>query len=97
MDGCELLRKDRSERRGGGVTLYVREQLENIKLYPGTNKQVESLWMRIKGQANMGDTVLGVQYRPPKQEEEVNETLFLKSPTDAPGDAPSAPDWKKNM
>ena len=29
--------------------------------------------MRIKGQANMGDTAVGVYYRLPDQEEEVDE------------------------
>ena len=31
--------------------------------------------MRIKGQAGMGDTVVGVYYRPPDQEEEVDEAF----------------------
>ncbi|GAB0208404.1 hypothetical protein GRJ2_003306100 [Grus japonensis] len=30
----------------------------------------------MKGQANMGDTVVGVDYRPPDQEEEVNEAFY---------------------
>ena len=56
-DGYVLLRKDRPARQGGGVALYVREQLECIKLHLGVNDDgVESLWVRIKGQANMGDT-----------------------------------------
>lgn len=60
MDGSVLFRKHRSERQGDGIALYVREQLECIKLYPGTEKLVESLWARIKGQAKMDDTVVGV-------------------------------------
>lgn len=46
--------------------LYVREQLRYVELYPGTDKQVESLWMRmrIKGQANMDDTIVGVSQNP---------------------------------
>jgi len=32
MDGYRLLRKDRPTSRGGGVALYVREQLECIEL-----------------------------------------------------------------
>jgi len=35
MDGYSLFRKDRPTRRGGGVALYVREQLQCIKLCPG--------------------------------------------------------------
>ena len=32
MDGYRLFRKDRPTRRGGGVALYVKEQLECIEL-----------------------------------------------------------------
>ncbi|GAB0206453.1 hypothetical protein GRJ2_003110900 [Grus japonensis] len=77
MDGYVLFRKDRPARRGGGVALYVREQLECIELRLGVDEErVESLWVRIKGQANMGDTVVGVYYRPPDQEEEVDEAFY---------------------
>ncbi|GAB0209615.1 hypothetical protein GRJ2_003427200 [Grus japonensis] len=77
MDGYVLFRKDRTARRGGGVALYVREQLECIKLCLSVDEeQVESLWVRMKGQANMGDTVVGVYYRPPDQEEEVDEAFY---------------------
>lgn len=75
MDGYIPFRGDRSENHSGGVALCVREQLECIKLYSGTDEQVESLWLRIKEQANMGDTVLGVYYRPPDEEEEVDEVF----------------------
>ncbi|GAB0187639.1 mitochondrial enolase superfamily member 1 [Grus japonensis] len=77
MDGYVLFRKDRPARQGGGVALYVREQLESIDLCLGVDEeQVESLWVRIKGQANMGDTVVGVYYVPLDQEEEVNEAFY---------------------
>ena len=43
----------------------MRAQLECIELCLGVDEEhVESLCIRIKGQANMGDTVLGVYYRP---------------------------------
>ena len=42
----------------------------------GNDEQVESLWVRIKGQANIGDTAVGVYYRPLNQEEEVDETFY---------------------
>ncbi|GAB0209089.1 hypothetical protein GRJ2_003374600 [Grus japonensis] len=77
MDGYVLFRKDRPARRGGGVALYVREQLECIELRVGVDEErVESLWVRMKGQANMGDTVVGDYYRPPDQEEEVDEAFY---------------------
>lgn len=71
-----FFRKDQLARRGGGVALYVREQLECIELHLGeSDVEVESLWVRIKGQAGKGDTVVGVYYRPPDQEEEVDEAF----------------------
>jgi len=77
MNGYRLFRKDRPTRRGGGVALYVREQLECIELYLGADEEgVESLWFRIKGQAHMGDVIVGVYYRPPDQEEEVDEAFY---------------------
>jgi len=35
--------------------------------------QVESLWVRIKGKV---DTIVGVHYRMPNQEEEVDEPFY---------------------
>ena len=69
--------KDRPTRRGGGVALCVREQLECIELGLGVDEEgVESLWVRIKGQAHMGDITVGVYYRPPDQGEEIDEAFY---------------------
>ena len=77
MDGYALFRKDRPARRGGGVALYVREQLQCTKFCPGADEErVESVWVRIKGQAGRGDTAVGVCYRPPDQAEEVDEAFY---------------------
>jgi len=76
VDGYRLFRKDRPKRRGGGVALYVKEQLECTELCLGADEEgVESLWVRIKGQPHMGDITVGVYYRPPDQEEEVDEAF----------------------
>ena len=65
--GCVLFRKDRSSRWGSGVAFYVTEQLEYIKLcLRGSDEWMESLWVRIKGQTNTGDTIAGVYYRHPQ-------------------------------
>jgi len=57
--------------------LYVREQLECIELGLGANEErVESLWVRIKGQAHTGDITVDVYYRPPDQEEEIDEAFY---------------------
>ena len=34
------------------------------------------MWVRIKGQAGMGDTVVNVYYRPPDQDEKVDEAFY---------------------
>jgi len=82
MDGYRLFRKDRPTRRGGGVALYVKEQLECIELCLGADEErVESLWVRIKGQAHMGDITVGVYYRPPDQEEEIDEAFYRQLQT----------------
>ncbi|MFV8201551.1 hypothetical protein ACNQ1D_26440, partial [Enterobacter cloacae complex sp.6700005] len=76
MEGYVLFRKDRLARWGGGVALYVREQLECIELHLGeSDVAVESLWVRIKRQAGKGDTVVGEYYRPPDQDEEADEAF----------------------
>jgi len=36
----------------------------------------ESLWIRVGGQTNTGDTVMSVCYRPPHQEEDVGKAFF---------------------
>ncbi|GAB0189267.1 hypothetical protein GRJ2_001392000 [Grus japonensis] len=36
----------------------------------------ESLWVRIKGRAGTGDTIVGVCYRPPDQGDRVDEALY---------------------
>ena len=77
IDGYRLFRKDRPARRGGGVALCVREQVECIELGLGANEeQVESLWVRNKGQAHTGDITVGVYYRAPDQEEEIHEAFY---------------------
>ncbi|PKU31622.1 hypothetical protein llap_18074 [Limosa lapponica baueri] len=62
---------------GDGVALYMKEQLECSKLCLGMDEEcVESLWVRIKGQTNMGNTVVGVYYKPLDQDEEVDGSFY---------------------
>jgi len=37
---------------------------------------MESLWVRIKGRAGTGDTIVEIYYRPPCQEEQADEVLY---------------------
>ncbi|RMC06925.1 hypothetical protein DUI87_16376 [Hirundo rustica rustica] len=75
LGGYKLFRRDRKRRRGGGVAFYIRECFDTIGIE--TNEDgVECLWVRIKGKANKADILLGVCYRPPNQEEEVDNLLY---------------------
>ncbi|GAB0208028.1 hypothetical protein GRJ2_003268500 [Grus japonensis] len=59
------------------VALYVHEQLECMELHLGMEEEpTESLWVRIKGRAGAGDIIVGVCYRPPDQEDRVDEALY---------------------
>ncbi|PKU29317.1 mitochondrial fission process protein 1 [Limosa lapponica baueri] len=77
MNGYKLLRRNRQGRRGGGVALYIRECFDCVELDSSDDK-VECLWIRMKGKANKGDFVLGVCYRPPTQDEQVDEVFYKR-------------------
>ncbi|PKU45166.1 mitochondrial fission process protein 1 [Limosa lapponica baueri] len=76
MSGYKLFRRNRQGRRGGCVALYIRELFDSIEI-DSSDEEVECLWVRVKGKANKGDFVLGVCYRPPNQDEQVDE-VFCK-------------------
>ncbi|PKU30779.1 adaptin ear-binding coat-associated protein 1 [Limosa lapponica baueri] len=75
MDGYKLFRRDKQGRRGGGVALYVREGYECQELIEG-NSRVECLWVRIRGRASKADIVVGVCYRLPNQNVEIDEIFY---------------------
>ncbi|GAB0209401.1 hypothetical protein GRJ2_003405800 [Grus japonensis] len=77
MEGYRLFRKDRQGRQGGGVALYINDQLECMELHLGMDEELtESLWVRIKGRAGAGDIIVGVCYRPPDQGDQADEALY---------------------
>lgn len=41
-------------------------------------EQVESLWVRMRGQANKGNLMVGVYYKPPDQGEDVDKMFLLQ-------------------
>ncbi|PKU31150.1 hypothetical protein llap_18546 [Limosa lapponica baueri] len=64
IDGYKLFRRDRRERRGGGVALYVKKWLECEELLlKNSCEQVKSLWVGIRDWDNKGSLVVGVYYR----------------------------------
>ncbi|GAB0204229.1 cAMP-dependent protein kinase inhibitor alpha [Grus japonensis] len=55
MEGYRLFRKDRQGRKGGGVTLYINDQLECMELHLGMDEKLtKSLWVRFKDSAGTG-------------------------------------------
>lgn len=66
MKGYKLLRRDRPRRHCGEVALSVRQNLESTELCLGVDdEQVESLWVRIKGQMSESVCSVGVCSRLP--------------------------------
>ena len=64
--------------RGRGIVLHVKEWIDCTELsLKNSNEQVESLWIKIRGQANKGDIMVGVYYRPPDQGKPVDEAFLL--------------------
>ncbi|GAB0179184.1 hypothetical protein GRJ2_000383700 [Grus japonensis] len=69
--------EDRQGRQGGGIALYVNDQLECMELHLGMDEELtESLWVRIKGRAGAGHIIVGVCYRPPDQGDRADEALY---------------------
>ena len=56
------------------------------ELNPGS--QVESIWVRIKGETNKRDVIVGVYNRPPSQPEELDEAFLEQMATHSKGRDP---------
>ncbi|RMC10397.1 hypothetical protein DUI87_13201 [Hirundo rustica rustica] len=76
LDGYKLFRRGRTGRRCAGVVLYIKKAFNTIGIETNADG-IEYLWIRIKGKAKKVDILLRVCYRPPNQEEEV-DNLFYK-------------------
>ncbi|CAJ0925451.1 unnamed protein product, partial [Ranitomeya imitator] len=79
LQGYSLFRKDRKNRRGGGVCLYVKSCLKSTlreDISEG-NEDVESIWVEIHGGKNGNKILIGVCYKPPNITESM-ESLLLK-------------------
>jgi len=54
-----LFSKDRQGRRGGGVALYVSDQLKCMELCLGMDEDpTKSSWVRVKGRAGTDDIIV---------------------------------------
>jgi len=57
------------------VALYIKECFDVEKLGVG-NDEVECLWIMIRRKACRGDIVVGICYRQPNQDEEMDEAFY---------------------
>jgi len=77
MEGYRVFRKHRMRRHGRGVAFHVREQLDCMKLCPRMDEEsMESLWVRTKDRTGKDYIVVCVSYRPPDQEEQLDEAFY---------------------
>lgn len=53
------------------VCIAMGDPFESLWMY---YERVERSWVKTKGQANVGNTIVNIYYRLPDQEEEVDET-----------------------
>ncbi len=70
INGYHLFRRDRSLRRGGGVCIYVREDLNaSLDTRYSKNPAIEIIWIKISSQIHKNrhckDILIGCIYRPP--------------------------------
>lgn len=78
IEGYNLIRKDRSSKRGGGVAVYVKENL-NVQEVPQSDQCMssEDIWIKVIGEHEEGLNI-GVCYRPPAADSSVN-TMLIKN------------------
>lgn len=61
IDGCRLFRRDRQERKGGVVALYIKRRIECEELsLTKSHEQVESLWVRSRDQGDKGNLAVDI-------------------------------------
>ena len=74
VPGYNFFRKDRKGRRGGGVLLFIKDDLKVEHLENFSANEVESIWCLLK--LNNISTRLGLFYRPPSYNAEQDKMLF---------------------
>ena len=54
IDGYTLINKDRKDRKGGGVLLYIKNNLKPVQLKydPNNNINLETVWVEIRNNEN---------------------------------------------
>uniref|UniRef100_A0A670I6Y3 Reverse transcriptase domain-containing protein n=1 Tax=Podarcis muralis TaxID=64176 RepID=A0A670I6Y3_PODMU len=86
MEGYNLFQRNRPDKKGGGVALYVRhvytcEEIQDLE----PQSQSESIWVKIKGEKNNSDLIVGVYYRSPSQTEGIDDAFLEQMAKHAKG------------
>ena len=68
-------RKNEHKTRGGGVIIYISQQLTFINVTSEEIENIDYIWVKIKG-VNVKTVTLGVFYRPPDSDEEQLRNLI---------------------
>ena len=74
FDGYQTFRKDRKDRIGGGVLLYIRNDIKAVRREIFEHIEAETIWCEIfiGGEG----TLIGVSYRSPTSSVEEDKMLF---------------------
>uniref|UniRef100_A0A670IGU3 Reverse transcriptase domain-containing protein n=1 Tax=Podarcis muralis TaxID=64176 RepID=A0A670IGU3_PODMU len=77
IEGYNLFQRNRPDKKGGGVALYVRdvytcEEIQDLE----PQSQSESIWVKIKGEKNNRDLIVGVYYRSPSQTKDIDDAFL---------------------
>ena len=75
IQGYETFRKDRGDKRGGGVLMYVKEGYTAVNISDKTKGLCETVWVTV-GSGKKDDLVLGVCYRSPAADVLYDENLI---------------------
>ena len=106
VDGYVLLRKDRDKKRGGGVCIYIKQDLP-FKQWSNLESDIESIWITVWPKLMPRDTpcitIAGVYYPPGADNWSLGDhlnkgidSISCKHPTSGfmvLGDFNSFPDW----
>ena len=74
IQGYSIFRRDRQERKGGGVALLVREEINAIERKDISPQNVESIWVELHNTKGQKTLLRGV-YRPPNSSSEVGDGI----------------------
>ena len=78
LDGFRMFRKDRErdvEQMGGGVLLYIKNNIVVSELNEYRDRKCEAVWVRANGEKGKG-ICIGVCYRSPSASDEENEAML---------------------